>query len=104
MLIRFRRAPVALSADISEMFLQVKIRKNNQRYHRFLWLNLDQSRNPDVYEFQRLPFGNTASPSRAQYVLRSHARSQAAIYPEAADTVDNFMYSAAQKSESSWLF
>jgi hypothetical protein len=45
-----------------------------------------------VYEFQRLPFGNTASPFCAQYVLQSHAQSQAEKYPEAADTVENSMY------------
>lgn len=35
-LTRFRRAPVALSGDISEMFLQVGIREEDSKYHRFL--------------------------------------------------------------------
>ena len=34
-LIRFRKAPVALTADISEMFLQVGLREQDRPYHRF---------------------------------------------------------------------
>ena len=43
-LCRFRRAPVALSADISQMFLQVGLREQDLSYHRFLWRNLDDSK------------------------------------------------------------
>ena len=53
-LTRFRRAPVALSVDISEMFLQVELQNKDRPYHRFLWRNFDTSREPDTYEFQRL--------------------------------------------------
>ena len=91
-LIRFRSVPVAISADISQMFLQVQLKEEDRPYHRFLWRNFDQSKPPDVYEFQRLPFGNTASPFCAQYILHSHARSHAETHPEAADTVENSMY------------
>ena len=72
-LTRFRRAPVALSAEISEMFLQVGLQDKDRPYHRFLWRDFDSSREPDVYEFQRLLFGNSASPFCAQYVINAHA-------------------------------
>ena len=36
-LLRFRREPVAISADIAEMFLQVRLREEDQAFHRFLW-------------------------------------------------------------------
>jgi len=91
-LLRFRRAPVALSGDISEMFLQVGLSENDRRYHRFLWRNFDISREPDVYEFQRLVFGNTASPFCSQYVIQQHAELHATDYPEAANSVRNSMY------------
>ncbi len=91
-LIRFRRAPVALSGDISEMFLQVGLRENDRLYHRFLWRSFDASKEPSVYEFQRLVFGNTASPFCAQFVIQNHAEMKATDYPEAADTVNNSMY------------
>lgn len=73
-LTRFCRAPVALSADISEMFLQVELQEKDRPYHRLLWRDLDTSREPDMYEFQRLLFGNTASPFCSQYVLQTHAK------------------------------
>ena len=91
-LLRFRRAPVAISADIAEMFLQVRLREEDQAFHRFLWRDLDASREPDVYEFLRLPLGNSSSPFCAQYVLQSHSKSNAAEYPQAAETIENSMY------------
>ena len=91
-LTRFRRAPVALSADISEMFLQVELQDKDRPYHRFLWRDFDTSREPETYEFQRLLFGNTASPFCSQYVLQTHAKTHALDFPEAASTVDNSMY------------
>lgn len=91
-LTRFRRAPVALSGDISEMFLQVELQDKDRQYHRFLWRNFDTSREPDIYEFRRLLFGNTASPFCSQYVLHTHAQTHASDFPEAANTVDDSMY------------
>ena len=90
-LTRFRRAPIALSGDISEMFLQVGLSEEDRQYHRFLWRDLD-SRDPDHYEFQRLPFGNRASPFCAQHVVHTHAKTHAKDYPQAAETIDNSMY------------
>ncbi len=91
-LTRFRRAPIALSADISEMFLQVGLQEKDRPYHRFLWRDVDPSREPDVYEFRRLLFGNTASPFCAQYVVHAHAQAHADTFPAAAESVDNAMY------------
>ena len=91
-LIRFRKAPVALTADIAEMFLQVSLREQDRPYHRFLWRNYDSTRQPKVYEFRRLLFGNTASPFCAQYVLHTHAQTHAAEFPAAAEAVDDSMY------------
>jgi hypothetical protein len=74
------------------MFLQVGLRAEDRPYHRFLWRNIDPSKEPDVYEFQRLLFGNTASPFCAQYVIHAHAQSHKETFPEAAESVDNSMY------------
>ena len=45
----FRRAPVALSVDFSNMFQQVEPQEKDRPCHRFLWRNFDTSREPDVY-------------------------------------------------------
>ena len=86
-LTRFRRAPVALSADISEKFLQVELQEKDRPYHRFLWRDFDTS----LYEFQRLLFGNTASPFCSQYVLQTHAKTHALDFPQAASTTEDSM-------------
>ena len=91
-LTRFRQAPIALSADISEMFLQVGISSKDRPYHRLLWREFDNTRDPDVCEFSRVLFGNTASPFCAQFILQAHAQEHSATYPSAAVTVDNSMY------------
>ena len=91
-LIRFRKAPIALTADIAEMFLQVSLHKQDRPYHRFLWRNYDSTREPKVYEFRRLLFGNAAPPFCTQYVLQTHAQTHAAEFPAAAEAVDNSMY------------
>ena len=72
-LLHFRRNPVALVADLTEMFSQVTMAKQDRRYHRFLWRGLDLSRLPEVYEAMKLIFGGRASPYLAQYVMRQHA-------------------------------
>ncbi|XP_065195393.1 uncharacterized protein LOC135826719 [Sycon ciliatum] len=59
-LICFCSEPVALVADISEMFLQVMLRKSDRKYHRFLWRFDDGPAH--VYEFQHVVFGIKASP------------------------------------------
>ena len=74
------------------MFLQVELQNKDRQYHRFLWRNFDTSREPDVYEFQRLLFGNTASPFCSKDVLQTHAKTHALDFPEAANTVDDTMY------------
>ena len=45
-LTRFRTAPIALSGDVSEMFLQVGLSEEDRQYRRFLWRELD-SRDSD---------------------------------------------------------
>ena len=80
-LLRFRRNPVALVADLTEMFSQVIMAKKDRRYHRFLWRGLDLTRPPDVYEAIRLMFGDRASPYLAQYVVRQHAEDNKEVCP-----------------------
>lgn len=46
-LTHFRQVPVALSAGISEMLLQVELQDKDHPFHRFLWRDFDTSREPD---------------------------------------------------------
>ena len=61
-LLRFRQKPVALVADIKEMFSQVVLAEKDRRYHRFLWRDLDLTKPVDVYEAVRFGFRRQSIP------------------------------------------
>ena len=86
-LMRFRRFPVAVVCDIAEMYLQIGIAAEDKPYHRFLWRGIQQNRQPDVYEFDRVVFGVNSSPFQAQFVLQSHAKKYQREFPMAAETI-----------------
>ena len=86
-LTRFRREPVGLMCDISEMYLQIRLSANDRPYHRFLWRNLDQNKPPDIFEFNRVVFGVNSSPFMAQYVAQHHARQFQNQYPKATEII-----------------
>ena len=91
-LLRFRQKPVALVADIKEMFSQIVLAEKDRRYHRLLWRDLDVTKPVEVYEAVRLVFGDRASPYLAQFVVRSHAQDFIDKYPVAAQVMIQDMY------------
>ena len=91
-LLHFRCNPVALVADLTEMFSQIIMAKKDRRYHRFLWRGLDLTRPPEVHEAMRLMFGDRASPYLAQYIVRQHAKDDVDCYPLAVSIILLQMY------------
>ncbi|XP_065185956.1 uncharacterized protein LOC135816784 [Sycon ciliatum] len=90
-LLRFCHHPIALTADISEMFLQVELRDNDRKYHRFVWS--ESPHHPLVFfEFCRVVFGMRASPYLVGRALQATAETFAdTAGPEAINAVrDNF--------------
>ena len=86
-LLRFRHHKVALICDISEMYMQIEIAKEDRSMLRFLWRDENQRGDPDIYEFQRLPFGVNVAPFVAQYVAQENAKLHGQEFPRAAETV-----------------
>ena len=84
-LLRFRRYKFAVIADISEMFLQCRLDDEDQRYHRFWW-------NDEIWQWNRVLFGNQASPDISQKVLTENALLFKDQYPLAAKAVLTAMY------------
>ena len=70
-LLRFRRSPVVIIADIEEMFLQVKLNSDDQEWMRFLWWK-DGEMGDDIETFKMLvhPFGARSSPFCANFALK----------------------------------
>ena len=84
-LLRFRQHSIALTADISEMFLQCRLDEKDRRYHRFWW-------NDKAWQWTRVLFGNLASPDISQKVLTLNAELFRKEFPAAAEAVIDNMY------------
>ena len=57
-LLRFRRNPVAIECDTSEMYLRIEISPEDRNYHRFFWRSCDETKEPEEYEFIRAPLND----------------------------------------------
>ena len=55
-LIKFRKEPVALAGDVSQMYHRIPLRPEDRPLHRFLYRNLGSGVAPKVYEFKRFVF------------------------------------------------
>lgn len=91
-LCRARENPVMVTADVAEMFHQVRITREDQQCQRFLWRNGDQSQPPKTFIMEVMMFGPTCSPFQAQHVKNIHAAKYLDKYPEAAEALERFMY------------
>lgn len=68
-LLRFRRWPIALTADITKAFLQISVCKEDRDVHRFLW---KPEESVCVMRFTRVPFGNKSSPFLLNATIKHH--------------------------------
>ncbi|XP_032387795.1 uncharacterized protein LOC116699370 [Etheostoma spectabile] len=93
-LIRFRKEPVAVMADISAMFHQVKVPDKHKNFLRFLWWpNGNTDKEPMEYRMRVHLFGAVSSPSCANYALRRTAEDNASDFPpEVISTINHNFY------------
>lgn len=63
-LFNFRRGPVAVGADIREMFHQVLVQSCDRISQRFLWGDGNSQRRPDEYEMVVMTFGQPVRPAQ----------------------------------------
>lgn len=86
-LLNFRIKRFAFTADIKEMFLQVKVRKEDCRAQRFLWRGMDRNRDPDIYEVCVVFFGSSSGPCLAQEAKNRNAYDFKNDYPEVCKAI-----------------
>lgn len=84
-LLRFRQHKIAMSADIQEMFHQIRIRQEDQKYQLFLWP--DKDGNIITYAMVGMTFGASCSPATAQHIKNLNARTFAYQYPRAVEAI-----------------
>ena len=51
-LVKFRKEPIALACDVSQMYHQILLRQGDRPLHRFLYRNLSRGETPKVYGFE----------------------------------------------------
>ena len=88
-ILRFRENKIALSADIEQMFMQVKVAPEDRKFLRFLWNNDGRI---ETYEYTSHTLGATDSPCIASYALRKTARDNKKQFPEALKYVERNIY------------
>ena len=66
------------------MYHTVKTSELDQYTHRFLWRDMDSTREPDTYIIQRVSFGDKPSGTIATIALRKMAQMTRNEYSEAA--------------------
>ncbi|XP_062709889.1 uncharacterized protein LOC134288601 [Aedes albopictus] len=85
-LFRFRERKFCITADIKEMYHQVKIRPADRVSQRFLYRS-DPSQELETYIMDVATFGSTCSPCSAQHVKNVNAIEWKELYPEAASAI-----------------
>ena len=103
-LLRFRRWPVAVTADVTKAFLQIRLSREDQDAHRFLWSCEGRTR---LMRAQRVIFGVCSSP----YLLNATIQYHLSRYPDSPLMeemrenfyVDDFLSGADSKEEASEL-
>ncbi|XP_037298672.1 uncharacterized protein LOC119190571 [Manduca sexta] len=88
----FRESAVAVTADIQEMFLRIKIRAEDQSAQQFLWRGNDRTNPPQRFKMTSMIFGAASSPFMAHFVRNHNANVHAQLYPRAAEAITKYHY------------
>ena len=96
-LTQFRANEFALAGDITKAFLMISVEPEDRKFLKFLWIN--QCDELIAYQFNRVPFGTSASPFLLFVALAKVFQtdpSTAEIYEEILSHfyVDDFLFSA----------
>lgn len=90
-LMRFREKKIAVSADVAEMFHQVRVREQDQDAQRFFWWPIG-TEEPRELRLEVMTFGATCSPAAAQFVQKKNARLFEEKYADAVKEILNSYY------------
>ena len=91
-LIGWRQNEVAFAGDDSKMFNEIAVHPDDQKYHRFLWRDGETDREPDVYQWVRLSFGDKPAPDLAINAINLLADRAQVESPEAARILKDNTY------------
>ena len=88
---RFSENPIAITAVIESMFLQVAVPKKECKVLRFLWRDSPED-SIGIFEYIRHVFGAKSYPTCANYEFQQGGRDHEVDFPSAASTIDRNFY------------
>ena len=91
-LVRNRLKPVALTGDLKQAFLQVRIRLEDRDALRFHWIKDKKTSNVEVLRFTRALFGMAHSPFLLGGTLHQHLEGLKERYPSAVEEIKKSLY------------
>jgi len=91
-LIRYRENEIAFIGDIKKMYHTVRTGVIEQHTHRFLWRDMDITREPDTYVIQRVSLGDKPFGTIATVALRKTAEMAKENYPKASELLITEQY------------
>lgn len=91
-LMRFRQKRIGIKGNIQDMFLRIKLRKEDTNSQRFLWRGKYRQGPPNEYVMNSLIFGSKSSPTSAIYVKNKNADEHKRNMPKVAWAIQNSSY------------
>lgn len=91
-LVRARFHPVAITGDIKQAFLQVRIREEERDALRFHWITDLKSKSVETLRFTRALFGLAPSPFLLGGVVQQHLESCRSEEPETVGEIERSLY------------
>ena len=88
-ILSFREQQLAISADIEQMFMQIKFAPSDRAFLRFLW---NHNGKIEEYEYTRQIFEATFSPCIASYDLHRTARDNQDKFPQVLHFIERNVY------------
>ncbi|XP_058464968.1 uncharacterized protein LOC131438748 [Malaya genurostris] len=89
-ILRFCSHPIVLTADISKMFRQIWIHKDDRKFQKILWVDGNGDRK--VYQLKTVTYGVASSPHHATRTLVQLATDEGKDYPLAEQVIRNDSY------------
>lgn len=87
----FRLQPIALTADIKQMYRCIRLNPSDTKFTHLLWRS-DSCQPIQEYELTTLPFGLTASPYLAQKTIQQLVHDEGKPYPLASQVLQSSIY------------
>lgn len=91
LLLDFRVFPVAMTADIKQMYLQIGVHDDHRKYLRILF-RFNENEPVRTFQFDRVPFGLKCSPFLAMRTVRQLASDMRPLLADAARVAESKLY------------